>query len=102
MSYEDNTKQLIKNYGLRLQKLKELQALEGRSVDPKILLEIDDIEVKIKELRIKSGVFSKRRVQIFLQGDFNELPTERWAAAIESFAAIMKIPPDKISIHRVI
>jgi SOS regulatory protein LexA len=51
MSHKDHLKNLIVNHNRRLQKLKELQALQGYSVDPAILLEIEDIEAKIVELK---------------------------------------------------
>ncbi len=50
MKREDIEK-LIIIYDRRLQKLKEQQALAGISVDPKILIEIEDIEAKIAELQ---------------------------------------------------
>lgn len=50
MSRREDTRKLIYNYNRRLQKLKELQALAGLSVDPKTLIEIEDIEAKIAEL----------------------------------------------------
>ena len=56
MSNEENIKNLVTAYNRRLQKLKERQALEGTSVDPLILIEIEDIEAKIKELCDTNGV----------------------------------------------
>ena len=47
MSRKNDIKRLIVNHERRLQKLKEQQAIEGRSADPKILIEIEDIEKTI-------------------------------------------------------
>jgi len=47
----DEIEKLITNYNRRLQKLKEQKALYGISVDPKIPLEIEDIEAEIAELQ---------------------------------------------------
>lgn len=47
----DEINRLIRNHRRRLQILKEQEALQGISVDPKILLEIEDIETKILELQ---------------------------------------------------
>jgi hypothetical protein len=51
VSRQDDIKKLITNHQRRLQKLKELQALQGLSIDPKILIEIEDIETEVKELQ---------------------------------------------------
>ena len=51
MSYQDDIKKLITNHHRRLQKLREQQALYGISADPRILLEIEDIEAKIERLQ---------------------------------------------------
>ncbi len=51
MSRKEDIKKLIVNHRRRLQKLKEQQALQGLAIDPKILLEIEDIETKIEELQ---------------------------------------------------
>ena len=53
MSHQENIKKLITNHSLRLQKLKEQQALEGFSSDPKILVEIESIEATIEKLQIE-------------------------------------------------
>jgi serine/threonine protein kinase len=52
MPDQDHIKRLLTNYSRRLQKLKEQQALEGISIDPKILIEIEDIEAQLKKLAI--------------------------------------------------
>ena len=51
MSPEDHIKKLITNYTRRVQKLREQQAIEGISIDPKILIEIEDIEAEIEKLQ---------------------------------------------------
>lgn len=51
MSAKDDLKKLITNHRRRLQKLKERQALEGLSVDPTVLIEIEDIEARLLELQ---------------------------------------------------
>lgn len=51
MTLKDDVKKLIAIYSRRLQKLKEQQALFGISVDPRILIEIEDIEAKIEDLQ---------------------------------------------------
>jgi hypothetical protein len=53
MSHQDDIKKLISHHSRRLQKLKEQQALEGISVDPKILIEIEDIEAQIDKLQLR-------------------------------------------------
>ncbi|MCP4604452.1 MAG: NACHT domain-containing protein [Proteobacteria bacterium] len=51
MSRKDGIKRLIINHSRRLQKLKEQEALHGFSVDPRIPLEIEDLETKIERLQ---------------------------------------------------
>jgi RIO-like serine/threonine protein kinase len=51
MSRQDDVKKLINTHSRRLQRLKEQQALAGISVDPKISLEIEDIESEIEKLQ---------------------------------------------------
>ena len=51
MARKDDIKKLIENHYRRLQRLREQQALEGISVDPKIVIEIEDIQASIEELQ---------------------------------------------------
>lgn len=51
MSQRDDLEKLIKEHNRRLQKLKEQEARYGYSVDPGILLEIEDIEAKLEKLQ---------------------------------------------------
>jgi hypothetical protein len=51
MPTKDHLKKLIFNHNRRLQKLKEQHALEGPGVDPKILIQIEDIEAEIENLQ---------------------------------------------------
>jgi hypothetical protein len=53
MSRQDDIKRLIINNSRRLQKLKEQLAFEGTSADPKISMEIEDIETEIEKLQAK-------------------------------------------------
>jgi histidine ammonia-lyase len=48
---EDSNKSLINNHTRRLHKLKEIQALYGLNTPAGLLLEIEDIEAKIKQLQ---------------------------------------------------
>ena len=52
MPSADDIRNLIRNHTRRLQKLKEQAALHGVSVEPKIPLEIEDIEAKPEELQV--------------------------------------------------
>ncbi len=51
MSCEDHIKNLIANHNRRLQKLEEQKAMEGISVDPKVIIEIQDIKEEIEKLQ---------------------------------------------------
>lgn len=51
MSGKDAIQKLIINYSRRLQKLKEQQALRGQNTEIEILIEIEDIENRIKNLQ---------------------------------------------------
>jgi len=105
-----------------LQKLKEQQAFFGLDTSPHILTEIEDIEVEIEKLQtelealedsgldeksqkalseLAEGTTPERRVQIYLQGEFSSLSTDRRAAAIDAFAAVMGISPQAIEVYRV-
>jgi 2'-5' RNA ligase len=55
MPRQDQVRKLISMHENRLQKLKEQQALVGWAGDPKISLEIEEIEAKIEKLRIGSA-----------------------------------------------
>lgn len=57
-----NIERLIVNYERRLQKLREQQSLEGRSIDPKILIEIEDLEAAIEELYAELEVLEEINV----------------------------------------
>lgn len=51
MSQSSELKRLISIYFRRLQKLKEKEALQGVSVDPSIIIEIEDLESKLEQLQ---------------------------------------------------
>lgn len=70
MVAKDNLRKLINNYYRRLQKLKEKEALYGVSVDPGILLEIEDIEAKISGLQDELAQ-QEDQVEILLQPPSN-------------------------------
>ncbi|MFC1976450.1 tetratricopeptide repeat protein [Chloroflexota bacterium] len=50
MQRKDDIEELIRTHCLRLQKLKQQQAEQGRSTPPEILTEIEDIKATIKDL----------------------------------------------------
>jgi len=53
MSDKDDIKRLISAHKRRLQVLKEQQALQGAFADPRIILEIEDIEAKTQALQME-------------------------------------------------
>jgi predicted nucleic acid-binding Zn-ribbon protein len=53
MSRRDEIEALITTHQRRLQKLNEQLAYEGKSADPKVSMEIEDIETKITELQLE-------------------------------------------------
>jgi tetratricopeptide (TPR) repeat protein len=59
MSRRDDLQQLIINYGRRLQKLQEQQALMGLDTSPHILIEIEDIQAKMAELQEKLAALAE-------------------------------------------
>jgi hypothetical protein len=62
MPSSDDVKKLIIAHNRRLQLLKEQEALQGSSVEPKILLEIEDIEAKLAELVKQQFPKAARRI----------------------------------------
>jgi hypothetical protein len=63
MPSQDDIKKLIRNHTRRLQKLKEQQALAGVAVDPRILIEIEDIEREIENLQTELKTFTDRDLE---------------------------------------
>lgn len=61
MSRLNDLQRLIHNHNLRLQKLKEQQALYGISADPHLLVEIEDIETQIEQLQIELKTTEKEK-----------------------------------------
>lgn len=59
MSSVDNLQQLIATHQRRLQLLREQNALYGKSVDPHIPIEIENIEAEIEKLRAELLQVSK-------------------------------------------
>ena len=53
---------LIKQNQRRLVKLKEQKALSGMSVDPRVIIEIEDIEKEIEKLQADLEIFKARDV----------------------------------------
>lgn len=60
MTRRDEIKKLIQNNYRRLQLLKEQKALAGWSVDPKVNLEMEDIETEIEELKTELSILEPR------------------------------------------
>lgn len=60
----EDIKKLIFTHNRRLQKLKERQALEGISADPKIALEIEDIEAELEELQDELVQFKAASLEV--------------------------------------
>ena len=74
MSYDDikNKKNLIINNNLRLQILKEQEALYGFSADPKILLEIRTIEERVERLQAELKTLEDNTIR----DEFPRTPSE--------------------------
>lgn len=73
-SRENDIKQLIFNYQRRLQKLKEQQALHGISVDPKVPIEIEDIESEIAKLQAELDQVRKSPQEVIISPPFYDTP----------------------------
>jgi len=67
MSRQDDIKKLITTYNRRLQVLEEQRALQGISVDPKILMEIEDISVQISELETELAEIKLLKIELGLE-----------------------------------
>lgn len=63
MSHQTHLQTLITYNTRRLQKLKELQAPTGRNTDPAILIEIEDIEAELSQLRKELAVYKSESEQ---------------------------------------
>lgn len=111
MSHQEHIRNLITKYTRRLQILEQKRASCGLDTAPHILVEIEDLNMKIKNLRVKLNGLEKRalsasfennferRVQIHLQGDFSSLSTDRLFAAITAFAAVSGISLNAIEMY---
>jgi hypothetical protein len=60
LSDQDHVRRLIVYHTQRLQKLKEQQALSGLTTDPKVLIEIEEIEIQLAALRSKLAPFESK------------------------------------------
>src|SRR5262245_36830620 len=106
----ENLKKLISYRQLRLQKLKEVQAVKGFDTPVDIVIEIEMTEKAIQELQaelegvelLKKNAVSLapwhqvkpgRSIEITLHGDFSSFPLDRLEIAIEAFAGVMRISP---------
>lgn len=69
MTPKDGLKNLINVHSRRLQKLKEQKALYGLSIDPRVLIEIEDVEAEIKKLQTELKEFENKETILF-QDDF--------------------------------
>lgn len=59
MSRQTEIQTLIRQHNRRLQRLKEQRAVEGISVDPKIVIQIEDIEAELEQLRAELATLPK-------------------------------------------
>lgn len=119
MTDQDHLKKLITYHTQRLQKLKEQQAISGSTTDPKILIEIEEIEVQLAELQIEGtnprpneshntltlSVDRNRTlmdiIQLLLPEAKYPLTEEQHRILVDLLAAILKAPPGSIQILRV-
>ena len=109
MSREDHLRNLITNHNRRLQKLEEQRALCGLSIDPRIPIEIENIEAEIKKLQAELEELEhkaelpipKQRVQIYLQGDFSSLTADRRSSIVDALSGLLRILPEAIEMYRV-
>lgn len=73
MARKNDLKKLLATKTRRLQKLKEKEALQGVSVDPQILIEIEDLELEIEKLQAElmslDTVFDENTTSDLLQDD---------------------------------
>jgi hypothetical protein len=99
MSSRDNIERLITHHDRRLQILKEQLATIGElNADPKLFIEIENIEVEIKKLKAQ---LDERRVQVILQGDFSTLSETDRDFIIKILAVIMGVSPNTIKVYQV-
>lgn len=93
MTQEESLKNLISNHQRRLQKLREIQALHGISVDPKILLEIEDIEAEIEKLgKELEAVVESPQLPVSMPGDDADHPSQETVLE-PGFSQTVSIPP---------
>lgn len=72
----DDIKKLIVAHNRRLQQLKEQKALQGLSVDPKIPLEIQDIEAEISNLQEQLKNLEEVTVEFTISSNFSDINQE--------------------------
>ena len=103
MLRKDYIEKLIVIHKNRLQKLKEKQAFYGQDTPTHILMEIEIVRTEIKRRKVELFELNhaKQQVQIYLQGDFSSVSADRLSAAIEGFAAIIRISPQAIKVYSV-
>ncbi len=107
MPSKDDIEKLILNHGRRLQKLKEQKALYGRSVDPSILIEIEDIELELDRLRHEYTRLSQAEmvsiqpeaeIKLLIAGELPGFNVEKRQETIALLAAQLNVPPNQVSI----
>ena len=98
MSQKDKIEKLIKSYDRRLQKLEQQAAVSGITVDPKVLIEIEDIEEKIKGLQADLDTLEDDgdndpivQVQIFVENDFSQLSADKLELFVKTLTDLMQI-----------
>lgn len=94
MIHQGDIEKLIDYNQRRLQKLKEQEALEGISVDPKVSLEIENIEAKIEQLQIE--VTGQRESPSSKTKDINDATEEQFDEV-----SIEKIPKHRLNMTEI-
>jgi hypothetical protein len=119
---EDELKNLkeLRNTHLKRLRILELQAAKGgRNADPEVLIEIEELRATIADIEQKLAAAqqettvqrslatavapsSVQHAEIVFRGNFDSLTPEIRNATIRALAAVVNIPPEQITVLRVI
>ncbi|MCB0191467.1 MAG: DEAD/DEAH box helicase family protein [Anaerolineae bacterium] len=106
-SNKQDIEQLIKNHNRRLQLLKEQKALQGYSTDPKVTLEIEDIEQELKRLHDeydrlraaeKGELPPEAELKLLMEGNLADYSNAKHQETIAWLSAHYNLPANNIKI----
>jgi hypothetical protein len=116
---QDHVKKMLHTYKRRLYALELKQAWHGINTPPEVLMELEDLRENIERCQSQIDAFphidpepgqsqdeevptvGRKQIEITFNGSFDDLTPEIQSAVVRAIAGIVEIPPDQVTVLKV-